>query len=196
MFLDVKHALSRHRWLLLLDPASIRCCSSCQPHSLSCCTPSMHLVQPDHCRACVNDRLERRGGTRRRRRRQTRALCCARSRSGCPGSPRPDRWPLRSPPWDLHAQSAVVMRHASAIFQLHCLQAKSKSRQANYFSLLAKSRSGPARDISVDFGSSTGLMSRQASESRAVGTDINFHRGRQQSMCVSPPGSTADWEWC
>jgi hypothetical protein len=46
-------------------------------------------------------------------------------------------------------------------FRLDWLQAKSKSRQENYFSLLAKSKSGPARDISVDFGSSTGLMSRQ-----------------------------------
>ena len=59
--------------------------------------------------------------------------------------------------------------------ELDCLQAKSKSRQENYFSLLAKSRSGPARDISVDFGSSTGLMSRQASARCPVHTDPVFH---------------------
>lgn len=40
-------------------------------------------------------------------------------------------------------------------------QAKSKSRQDTYFQLLAKAKSGPARELAVDFSSSAALMARQ-----------------------------------
>ena len=80
-----------------------------------------------------------------------------------------------------HDQSAVVIKHASTFLAWNCLQAKSKSRQENYFSLLAKSRSGPARDISVDFGSSTGLMSRQARGTCVQCIAVAFQYIRQHS---------------
>ena len=59
--------------------ADHKCCGLRQPDAL--------LVQR------VNGRLARRGGMRQQRRQQTRAQCCARSQSGCPGSPRLGRCP-------------------------------------------------------------------------------------------------------
>jgi hypothetical protein len=167
----------RHPVLHWLAPAA-SCCAD-----QKCCGFGNLTLSP-----CVNGRLERRGGMQQQRRQQMRAPCCARSQSGCPGSPRLGRCPRALWPSGVCVGLGPQRQHDEhSTSRLDWLQAKSKSRQDNYFSLLAKSRSGPARDISVDFGSSTGLMSRQARGGRAVGTDAGFHHRHRQSLCSLPP---------